>query len=638
MHMAMRARGVLPAAAFVLASVLALAAAAVVPAAQALADGGSVPLGVAVSKNVSAAPAGGAGSVDVGVAVAIDKVPAGSASTETGGSIDIGVSVGYEGYSEVSFVGIYYDEAGNVDESKERVMLGSQRIERGGHAVEPVGIERDEYWADAWYAQDPTSHADAERASLDEIAIEGDTVLYCIWKKGYAVKLDANNGTADCGGEVASPGYVMVKRDPGYDEGTAAEAPKGVAYADFPEATRPGYVFKGWYWPETDGGETVVDDLGRAALKGADGEPVAPGPESAGEMAYVDIRENSGKTLYAKWEVAPGVRVELANSCSEHWGCIWFWPGRGYAVEAPRADLELEAGSVLAAPGDIPLTIGHNPVPAQATQYFGGWGHAGVPGTTDGDGAAFGDDVLVECEKVEDGSGGGHYVYRLTERAFSGDYVDAGMNWVDGRFTESYGDAGGRKTTLDALFETAYIRVRAPFEVTFEKPGDGYDFDKNEGPVRPYALDELEWQSGEAEWIESLPQGFENTGDKSVYVSGVECVDVGASAMLPGGAAGERLFSLYEGAGSPTGGTAVSFGWSTVGNANVASVDPLKPDTWIVLPAVSEGSAVEKRLRYGLNLSKAAFNRAAVAVGSGEGGDSYVAKIVNVKYTYSVVP
>ena len=73
-----------------------------------------------------------------------------------------------------------------------------------------------------------------------------------------------------------------------------------------------------------------------------------------------------------------------------------------------------------------------------------------------------------------------------------------------------------------------------------------------------------------------------------------------------------------------------------MGSANKASVSPYDPDRWLVLP-VAEGDGFSKALYFGLNLRDAAFDRTAIAMGSAA-GDSYVAKVANVKYTYSVVP
>ena len=154
------------------------------------------------------------------------------------------------------------------------------------------------------------------------------------------------------GGAVAAPGQVMVPRDLAYDE-DGGEAPAGVAYADFPEATRPGYAFKGWYWPETkwQAGQEVpkTDEHGRAVLSEAAG-PVVPADGSEGEMSYDDLRAHSGDTLYAKWEVAPSVRILLdgARDADMQWGIhLWFWPGRGYAMTQPVADMELRADAVI---------------------------------------------------------------------------------------------------------------------------------------------------------------------------------------------------------------------------------------------------------------------------------------------------
>ncbi len=631
-------------------TLLAILAALVLCVPGALAHADEVDLGISLAPNEAAPAAGATGALDLGIAlgttgVAVDADP-------SDGSLDLGIMLGASQYREVRFAGYYCGADGSIDEARGMETLGEvQRVVPGGRAQAPDGTTRtyeeggsvQEYWLDGWYVLDPRIHPDAKPVSLTDIEIAADTVLYCLWKKGYVIKLDANNGDDEAaaelfGGAVAAPGHVIVPRDPAYDE-DGGEAPAGVAYADFPKATRPGYAFKGWYWPETkwQAGQEVpkTDEHGRAVLSEAAG-PVVPADGSEGEMPYDELRAHSGDTLYAKWEVAPSVRITLddARDAELNYGIsLWFWPGRGYTLAAPSADMELTANAVATSAGEVPLQVAHNPVPEHAAQYFSGWGYGNAIKTD----AGYADDQLLSCEKVEDDSGkGGWYRYSLTERAFAGDYVGEGMAWVDTRYTAPDPDTGGLKTTWDALATSAHIRVRAPFEVTFEKAGDGYDPDSNPGDVAPYAPDELEWEEGDAVWLQSLGQRFTNLSERSVYVSGIECVNVGASAMLPGGANGSRLFSLYEEAGSPEGTTAIPFGYASVGSANKASVSPYDPDRWLVLP-VAEGDGFSKALYFGLNLRDAAFDRTAIAMGSAA-GDSYVAKVANVKYTYSVVP
>ncbi len=637
-------------------AVLMLAALALgVPAASAWADGGSVDLGVSVSKEVEAPEAGAHGSVDLGIGVGYASDEAGRTETDAGGSVDIGIAVGQLGYHEVSFVGIYCDDYEQIL-ADQREPLGAQKVAYGDAPLAPADADRDGYWADGWYLQDPSVYPDAEPVSLDEIDVTADTVLYCLWKKGYVIKLDANNGDDEAaaelfGGTVAAPGQVMVPRDLAYDE-DGGEAPAGVAYADFPEATRPGYAFKGWYWPETkwQAGQEVpkTDEHGRAVLSEAAG-PVVPADGSEGEMPYDDLRAHSGDTLYAKWEVAPSVRILLdgARDADMQWGIhLWFWPGRGYAMTQPVADMELRADAVItqddvaSAPHeltDLADSIAHNPVPTHPTQFFSGWGYANAIKTDSG----YQDDQLIRC----DGEGG-DYAYLLTERAFAPEYVGDDLAWADTAHTTADdaegAAAGSRKTTWDALATTAQIRVKAPFEVTFEKEGATAE-------ERSYTTEELTWVAGSPEWIESQPQEFTNLSDRSVYVSKLECVNVGASAILPGGMGGtgrsQYIFSLYEEAGSPedepgagAGGTAIRFGYWD--QASRVTVNALDPDAWIVLPgrdAEPAGADKPQRLYYGLNLRDAGFSPAAIAVGDGDQA-SYVAKVANVKYTYSIVP
>ena len=497
-----------------LAATLALAASVLGLAGQAYAaESGSVNLGIAVAKKVQSPEAGASGSIDLGIAVGFHEEEANRTETETGGSIDIGIAVATLPYHDVHFVGIYCDDYDNITDERE-TLGGAQKVPHGEAPDEPAGADRDGYWLEGWYAKDPSVYTDRDDnplLALDELEVTADTVLYCLWKKGYVVKLDANNGTdatvaALFGGAVAAPAHVMMPRDLAYDE-DGGEAPAGVAYADFPKATRPGYAFKGWYWPETkwQAGQEVpkTDEHGRAVLSEAAG-PVVPADGSEGEMPYDELRAHSGDTLYAKWEVAPSVRITLddARDAELNYGIsLWFWPGRGYTLAAPSADMELTAGAVATSAGEVPLQVAHNPVPEHAAQYFSGWGYGNAIKTD----AGYADDQLLSCEKVEDDSGkGGWYRYSLTERAFAGDYVGEGMAWVDTRYTAPDPDTGGLKTTWDALATSAHIRVRAPFEVTFEKAGDGYDPDSNPGDVAPYAPDELEWEEGDAVWLQSL--------------------------------------------------------------------------------------------------------------------------------------
>lgn len=632
-----------------------------------------------MSNAAEKADSGRTGSVDLGINVgAVSETARNEERTDesgavTGGTIDVGIAVGKAELRTVSFVGIYYGDDGMPDAEKGRETIRTVEAAEGTTPQLPsdVDVDREGYWADAWYAEDPAAHEGLSPVALADITVEGDTALYCRWMKGYAVRLDPNNGDASSGldGAVESPAYVMVSKDPDYDQKIEAngnkppegvDQPAGVPYASadadarpgydrFPVATRPGYVFKGWYWPETetvngrevpktdpgDHGRVVLDEKAGmvAPAVGEDGSLVYEG-----EMSYVDIHNHNGQTLYAKWEIAPAVRIELDHNRDDYKKSIWFWPGRGYSVSEPADGLEADSSAVLAAPGEFDPGVTANPTPQYNTQYFTGWGYKDAKV-----GDAYKDDVLLACEKVEDGSGeSDQYVYRLTERAFEAPYVDAGkMEWIYGSGAEG-GQA--REAFWEVLAGTAHIRVKAPFEVTFEKAGAGYDFENNPDAVEPYSLDELDWEGGKAagDWIQSLPQGFTNLGERSVYVSRIDCVDVGASAILPGGVGGKRLLRLSETEGEPNdAGDAkdIKFGYASVSNANVGDAGAYSEGASIVLPAAAEGAdPTVKRLFFELNLRDAKFNRAAIAVGDIDDDNRYIAKIANVKYTYSVVP
>lgn len=597
-----------------------------------------VDLGISLAPGKAAATSGATGSLDLGVALGTTGASADNDPAD--GSLDLGIMLGATAYREVRFAGWYCNTDGSIDVERGMETLGEvQRVAQGGCAAAPADAARTyeeggaelEYWLDGWYAVDPSAHPDAQPVSLDAVDVTQDTVFYCLWKKGYVVKLDPNNGGKDRGGAVASPGCISVPRDETYDSGATTEVPAGFAYADLPAATRPGYVFKGWYWPKTVNGAPVTED-GLVVLDEDKGPVIAePAPEE-GEIPYDFVRDNAGKSLYAKWEVGPVVEIRLADArdaAGNESVYLWFWPGRGYTLEAPRADLELATDAVISSPTQIALVVTHNPVPPYQTQYFGGWGYAKAAA----EGETYADDALVTCSKDEHSSA---YAYRLTSQAFSSPYVGEGLTWTDAAHTKTDEETGAMTTTFDALFETAAIRVRAPFEVTFEKKGPNWDSDK--GDVLPYALDELECAPGEADkWLLSLPQEFANLSDRTVYVSGVECRDVGAGAILPGGAGGKKVFSLYETEGNPMSAKAIAFGYAAAAGANRVTVSPYDPTKWIVLPATEGGVEQPQTLWYGLNLVDAAFDRAAIAVGT-EGDGSYVAKIANVKYTYSVVP
>ncbi len=639
---------------------LAVPSALALPGMPAWAQGGSVAIGVSVESSQAPLPGGSRGSVDISVSVGHDASGVPSAAP---GSVPIGVSVGYLLNQSVTFVGHYCTEDGAVDASRAPEVIMGSPVEYGHSPVAPDdallrrtydlgdGTTLD-YWVDGWYLEDPSQSASAAAGSLADITMQGDPVIiHFLWKKGYAIKLDANNGTDDdaaaaFGGTVAGASFVSVPRQ--------VDDPDGFTSGAFPKATRPGYEFAGWYWADEASG---TDKYGRAILADAEGDPVVA-PDNAG-MPWRFFEEHAGRVLYAKWNVAAPVRIELADArdADMNYGIdLWFWPGRGYALSQPAPDLELTPEVIVTGEQVLDLSaVAHNPVPAASSEAFGGWGYANAIKTDSG----FKDDTLIACTKIEDASGkGGRYEYRLTARAFVDAYVNMdGWTWQDVDHTATGAD-GMLTTTWDALFEPVQIRVRAPFEVTFEKADvdGGYDPDTNPDAVLPYAMDELEWSTDDPQWISSLEQRFANLSKRSVYISGIECVNVGASAILPGGANGQKLFSLSEAAGAFEPGdankTAIMFGYAQAGSSNVATVNPYDDETWIVLPVLASagtaadasgggsgaGATYSKRLWYGLDLKNAAFDRAAIAVGDDSGASSYVAKLANVKYTYSVVP
>lgn len=598
--------------------------------------GGSVGLGISVKGGPDAAAGG---SVELGAKVAAKDRPAAA-----GDAVELAINVRAAEVHQVSFVGYYCDEAGDVviddDGSQKKETIEVQDVRHGGHAALPGNLVRTsddgvDYWVDGWYAYGP----DGSLAKVDLASYEvtGGATLVCYWKRGYVIRLDANNGSraADFKGEVPSPGCITVPRDGDYDaDEDGHPEPAGVEFADVPKATRPGYVFKGWYWGETLVGVGVsTNKYGQANLD--EGAGCVVDPDAEGELSYRFVRDNAGRTLYAKWELAPVVEVRLQDgrdAADEETIALWFWPGRGYATTRPvtsasEPNAEV-AASVVDAPGAIaPRELAHNPLPPYSTQYFCGWGY----GKASSVGGSLVDDVLVSA--VQDASGS--WGYALTARAFGDPYVGEGLSWKGFR-TEEDAATGAMTTVWDALFETAHIRVKAPFEVTFQKKGAGYDEETNPGAVEPYGLDELECSPGEtSRWIQSLPQRFTNLSDRDVYVSGVEVVDVGASAILPGGI-GKKPFRLYCEENSPAHDPkAIAFGYTAASSANQTTVSAYDPDAWIVLRAPTDEGEQPARLFYGLDLVQAAFDRSAIAVGDDERG-SYVAKLANVKYTYSV--
>ncbi len=644
----MRAIGVLVA---LLASAL-LAAVLLVPAGAAhAASSGSVELGIAVGKRVEAPEAGAKGTVSLGIAVGTNKVEQNSEETPTGGTVGIGIAAGHLPYHEVHFVEYYCDEAGNVLADTRGALAPAQQVAWGGHATDPLAagsIEREGHWADAWYTADPLAHPDAEPVPLDQIEIKNGTMLFCLWKKGYVIQLDANNGTVEASaakfaGVVEAPGSVSVARDVAFEEGDATERPAGVAYADFPEATRPGYEFKGWYWAD---GDKAPDSYGRVPLAetasdGTDAVVAAPGGDAGsglvdGEMPYDFLREHSGKTLYAKWELAPGVRLALTDARDPDGKDVhlWYWPGRGYATERPGNDFEA-AGTLYAGPGAMELAgfgqhVYGKPVPA--SKVFKGWGIRET-GSGDLDGR-----LLVSCETVGGDGAASDDRYQLEEAAFA-----EGL-WEDQMDALLDGDKDGWvETALAVVGSPVKISVDAPFRVTFDKGDDAEN-------ALPYTADELTYGDGTPRWIASREQQFTNYTGRPVYVSALECTEVGARALLPGGRNGDAVFALFDGELSGSGADVparhILFGYAadSAGASYVATAPWVGATSNIVLDwpeGTSLADGHKQSLRYGLDLATARFDKAAMAVGNaGAEGDAsrYAASLANVKYTYALVP
>lgn len=455
-------------------------------------------------------------------------------------------------------------------------------------------------------------------------------------EESHSIRLDANNGSrADAFKGSVSPARLSVPADAEYDEAFDEGAlgsydkgkPQGVAADALASvsATRPGYAFAGWYW-------AMTDDRGRPVADPADCDRLVLGEGPVDLSAFEDydyVRSHAGQTLVAAWELGSSVKILLEKGLTDEAQdvFVWFWPGRGYALTEPATDLELTEGVLVAAPGEVdlaPTGLFHNP-PSKGSEYFCGWGYQVQDGT------ALVDEPLITCDKVyEDGEDAG-YAYRFTDEAFGIRYVSPDMGAWTGPVEAGPSDAGNDTTWL-ALYKVAQIRVSAPFQVTFEKPGG-----------EAYAASDLVRTAadGKPDWIASEAKRFTNLGtDRSVYISGVECADAGASALLRGGRGGAPLFSLYGEAGRPDSDPQrIAFGFVTPeGDDYKAAVSDLLPDTWIELPVKgTDGAEHPVSLYYGLNVRLADFKESAVATGP-DGGESYVATLANVKYTYSVVP
>ncbi len=623
---------------------LAVAVACAMPAASAFADGGGeVQLGI----NVEAigAGVGQGGSVELGAKVAAKGRPASGAN-----EVELAINMKAASIHQVSFVGYYCDESGNVIEeegSPQRETIEVQDVRHGGHAAAPANLARTydagggaqaECWVDGWYAYG--AGGALQKVDLATYEVTGGTTLVCYWKRGYVVRLDPNNGADSTGAPVfdgavagASSGYVAVPRDAAFEEGNTTGDPGGYAAPELPEATRAGYRFAGWYWADPTG---IKDAHGRAILKDIDGDPVAA---ADAELPYDFFREHcadgASPTLYAKWEIPNEARVRIHLADARRSGVadvdVWFWQGRGYALERPEADKEVTPGFVITskdeAPDPLDLGIDQNPTPPSSTQYFAGWGYQ-VSDVTPMELR-----YLITCvrQPADADSTKAAYTYAFGDWMFNRDYLDAdSMTWTAATDADDATGApsGQRLVTWAALFKTAKINVSAPFRVTFTKER-GTDPAAHE----PYMADDLTWTGDKTEpWVMSAEQPFTNSGDTDVYVSRIECVDAGAAALFPEGAKGIRVFSLGTSQATPESGQAIFFGYAGEGkDVSVGAADPTK---WIVLKNAS--GANRTLLYFGLNIHDAGFNRDGVILGDDENA-SYTAGLANVKYTYSVV-
>lgn len=649
-----------------LAVVLAAFGACWVAPTPAFADGGGeVALGIVV-KGAQEQTAQG-GSVELAVKLAAKDAP-----VAVEGAVDLLVNVKARPVHRISFVGYYCDEEGNVvlndDGSQKKETIEVQDVVEGGRVSVPTNLARTdergtEYWVDGWYSYDALGKP--YQIDVETYEAAAGATIFCYWKQGYAVKLDPNNGQDASTGAAVFDGtvekaYVSVERDLAFEQEHPMGDPDGFTPPAFPAATRAGYVFKGWYWADPSG---VHDHHGRAELDEATGV-VADADDAKGYDFFREHCADAVPTLYAKWEVAPLVKVQLEEARGaqqDEWIDLWFWPGRGYSLQRPVADKEIEPGFVIGR-DDVPeegldvtagLNIAYNPAPRYSTQVFSGWGYE-----VQGDAGALVPIELVSAHKAEGQDG---FTYTLGPLAF--DYVNSKLQWTGPAADDNdpSAPAGQKVATWTPLFDFAHISVTAPFEVVFQKKGDAWATDATD--VDAYTADELDRKSGWT-WVESIEQSFYNRSSAgegeesvpvSVYVSGIECVDTGAGSLIPSadGASDKRVFSLYDTPllGGGTGGNAslgaasakaVSFGYATDRDANKVIVGANDPASWIVLDPAGNDDAAEV-LYFGLDLTKVRLNRSAIALGSPPGSDSdaassYKAPLANVKYTYSVVP
>lgn len=637
-----------------------------VPQAAFAAEGGSVSLGVSVRADEVAPEDGASGSVSLGVAVRPADLGLENIGDASGGSVLLGVEVKPAAMHRVSFVEYECDDFGNVKlETRRDLPAFTQEVRDGDCAIAPTGLTNGDFWLDGWYVGSPGGTIGERVDDLSSRPITGGTTYYCLWKKGYVVKLDPNNGARADGsavfdGAVDGAGYVMVPRDVAFEEGGGTGDPDGYAAPEFPAATRVGYRFAGWYWADDTG---IKDAYGRAVLKDADGSPVADaGTDDLGYDFFREYGADGGKTLYAKWELGPRVQIDLEGAqTAGGYAKLYCWPGRGYTLTSPAADKEIESGFLInddtLPEGGLDITaslaITQNPTHQLSTKIFRGWGYEVQTG------GALDERELVSCEKAGEDS----FAYTLLPLAL--DYLAddiSGWNSLSSPEEDPTAPAGSRRALWSALYDTARISVAAPFRVTFQKEVSV----EGGTETRPYTADELEGKLGALPAIYSPKQGFYNRSTAgegadrvpvSVYVSAIECVDKGAGSLFPCTTDDRRVLGLGEtdsfiGALASGAATAIRFGYDDFLGANHATVGQDR-STWIVLPPAEEPAAgaeavPSRELFFGLDLTKVKLNRGAIAMGGGAGSSSsssssssaaqssYVETLANVKYTYSV--
>ncbi len=602
--------------------------------------------------------AGAGGSVELSVKVKAKERPA-----DAGNAVNLAINVKAAAIHQVSFVGYYCDEEGNVivgdDGAQQNETIEVQDVRHGGQATLPANLARSyeadggaqaECWVDGWYAYGPDGAL--QKVDLADYEVTGGTTLVCYWKRGYVVRLDPNNGSDAGGGAVfdgivggGPEGHVAVARDVAFEEGSASGDPDGYVAPEFPEAERAGYVFKGWYWADGTG---IKDSHGRAVLDEATGCVAEAGDTKGYDFFRTECADGRTPTLYAKWELGPRVRIDLEGAVTDSGTArLYCWPGRGYTLDAPAADKEVQDGFLVTSEtlpaGGLDVTdalaITRNPTHALSTKVFKGWGYE-----TTSDGTRE-QRELVSCERDDDDA----CTYWLLPLAL--DYLSddiASWNDISSPEDEASAPAGSRRATWAALYDTARISVTAPFRVTFQKEA------ATEGgtEIRPYTADELEGKAGALPQIYSPAQPFYNRssvgeGEESVpvsvYVSAIECVDKGAGTLFPCTTDDKRVLGLGEtdafigGAGAQT---ALRFGYDAASGANHASAGA-DAARWLVLPPAMTDAAPSKELYFGLDLTKVQLNRNAIVMGgtpiSGSAAaSSYVEALANVRYTYAV--